>query len=166
VVVIETADIAVIPPLRGFETLADAFGDGEHHIVVGSGASRLRLCLREGRAPCPDCLIVLRDPNAATRLAAAARFERVTRGLRSGPDLAASPSSYRRNKLTQLLNLHDSLDAGASPRELAFGLIFPRLPPFSGATWKGSGERRHTLRLIAEARRLVNGGYLRLLKHR
>ena len=90
----------------------------------------------------------------------------MTRGLRSGPDLAASPFSYRRNKLTQLLNLDDSLDAGASPRELAFGLVFPRLHPFAGATWKGSSERRHTLRLIAEARRLVNGGYLRLLKHR
>lgn len=90
----------------------------------------------------------------------------MTRGLRSGPDHSASPSSYRRIKLTQLLNLHDAFDAGASPRELAFGLVFPRLDPFAGATWKGSGERRHTLRLIAEARRLVNGGYLRLLQHR
>jgi len=166
VVVIETADIAVIPPLGGFEPLADAFGDREHHIVAGSGAARLRLCLREGRALCPDCLVVLRDPCAATRLTAAARFERVTRGLRSVPDLANTPSNYRRIKLTQLLNLFDALDAGASPRELAFGLVFPRLNPFGGAAWKGSSERRHTLRLIAEARRLVNGGYLRLLKHR
>jgi len=166
VVVIETAHIAVIPRLRGYEPIADALGDNEHYIVAASGTARLRLCLREGKARCPDCLIILHDPCAAARLAAAARFERATRGLRSGPDYADLPSSYRRIKLTQLLNLHDALDAGATPRELAFGLVFPRLPPFSGATWKGSSERRHTLRLIAEARRLVNGGYLRLLKHR
>ena len=165
-VVIETANIAAIPLLPGYRPIAEAFGDNEHHVVAASGRARLRLCLRECKAPCPDCLIILHDPSTAVRLAAAARFERVTRGLRSRPDHAASPSSYRRIKLTQLLNLHDALDAGASPRELAFGLVFPRLHSFAGATWKGSGERRHTLRLIAEARRFVNGGYLQLLKHR
>jgi hypothetical protein len=163
---VETADITAIPLLRGYRPIAHAFGDNGHHFVAASGNARLRLCLREGKACCPDCLIILHDPHTAARLAAASRFERVTRGGSLGPDRDASPSSYRRIKLTQLLNLQDALDAGASQRELAFGLVFPRLPPFSGATWKGSSERRHTLRLIAEARRLVNGGYLRLLKHR
>ena len=52
-----------------------------------------------------------------------------------------------------------------SPRDLAFGLVFPRHRPLTGATWKGSGERRHTLRLIADARRLVTSGYRKLLRH-
>lgn len=164
-VVIETADVAATPLPPGFEPLADAFCDREHHIVVGSGAARLRLCLREGKARWPDCLIILHDPCAAARLAAASRFERVTRGQRLGPDRAALPSDYRRIKLTQLLNLHDATDAGASPRDLAFSFVFPRLRPLTGATWKGSGERRHTLRLIADARHLVNGGYRKLLLH-
>ncbi|GAY19943.1 hypothetical protein SFOMI_0465 [Sphingobium fuliginis] len=52
-----------------------------------------------------------------------------------------------------------------SPRDLAFGLVFPRHRPLAGATWKGSSERRHTLRLIADARRLVISGYRKLLRH-
>ena len=164
-VVVQTADIAVIPLPRGFEPLADAFGDHEHHIVAASGAARLRLCLRTASGRCPDCLIILHDTCAAVRLAAAARFERMTRGLRPGPDRAASPSAYRRLRLIQLLSIHDALDAGASSRDIAFGIVFPRHRPLAGATWNGSGERRHTLRLIADTRRLMKGGYRELLRH-
>jgi Uncharacterized conserved protein (DUF2285) len=164
-VVVETTDIAAIPLPPGFEPLADHSDIQEHHLVAASGAARLRLCLRAAPPRCPDCLIILRDQCAALRLAAAARFERGTRGLRIGPDRAASPSAYRRSRLVQLLAIHDGLDAGADPRDLAFGLVFPRHRPLIGATWKGSGERRHTLRLIADARRLVTGGYRRLLRH-
>jgi hypothetical protein len=165
VVVVETADIAAIPLPSGFEPLADHSDAREHHIVAASGASRLRLCLRAAPPRCPDCLIILRDQRAAVRLAAAARFERAALGLRLGPDCAASPSAYRRSRLVQLLAIHDALDAGADVRDLAFGLVFPRHRPLVGATWKGSGERRHTLRLIADARLLVTGGYRRLLLH-
>ncbi|MGE4304586.1 MAG: DUF2285 domain-containing protein [Novosphingobium sp.] len=110
-------------------------------------------------------MIILHDRYASVRLAAAIRFERVARGHRLRPDRAASPSAYRRSRLALLLSVRDALDAGSSPRDLAFGLIFPRLRPLTGATWKGSGERRHTLRLIAETRYLVNGGYRTLLLH-
>lgn len=164
-VVVETANIAAIPLPPGFEPLADYSDPAEHHLVAARGATRLRLCLRTAPARCPDCLVILHDQCAAVRLAAAARFERVTRGLRLGLDRAASPSAYRRSRLIQLLAIHDALNAGADPRDLAFGLVFPRHRPLVGATWKGSGERRHTLRLIADARRLVIGGYRKLLRH-
>jgi hypothetical protein len=163
--VVETADIAAIPLPPGFEPLADHSERNEHHLVAAKDTARLRLCLRAAPPRCPNCLVILHDQCAAVRLAAAARFERVTRGLRLGPDRAASPSAYRRSRLVQLLSIHDALDAGADPRDLAFGLIFPRQPPLIGATWKGSSERRHTLRLIAGARRLVTGGYRKLLRH-
>lgn len=164
-VVVETADIAAIPLPPGFEPLADHSEWNEHHLVAAKGTARLRLCLRAAPPRYPDCLVILRDQCAAARLAAAARFERVTRGLRLGPDRAASPSAYRRSRLVQLLSIHDALDAGADPHDLAFGLVFPRHRPLIGATWKGSGERRHTLRLIADARRLVTVGYRTLLHH-
>jgi hypothetical protein len=112
------------------------------------------------------CLIIPYDECVALRLAAAARYEWVTRGLRLGPDRAGAPSAYRRARLVQLLAIYDGLDAGASVRDLAYGLVFTRHAPLVGATWKGSDERRHTLRLIAAARRLVNGGYRKLLCHR
>lgn len=165
VVVVETGDFAEIPLPPGFEPLVKESSPTEHHLVAAYGTARLRLCLRAAPSGCPDCLIILHDRCAATRLAAATRFERVTRGLRLGPDRSASPSAYRRSRLAMLLGIHDALDAGAGPRDLAFSLVFPRQHPLIGATWKGSGERRHTLRLIAEARRLANGGYRKLLRH-
>ena len=165
VVVVETADIASIPLPPGFEPLADHSDQNEHHLVAAKNTARLRLCLRAAPPRCGDCLVILRDQCATLRLAAATRFERVTRGLRLGPDRAASPSAYRRSQLVRLLSIHDALDAGADQRDIAFGLVFPRHRPLIGATWKGSGERRHTLRLIADARRLVTGEYRKLLRH-
>ncbi|MBN8483837.1 MAG: DUF2285 domain-containing protein [Sphingomonadales bacterium] len=164
-VVVETIDIAAIPLPPGFEPLADQSCGNEHHLVAAKDAARLRLCLRAAPPHCPDCLIILRDQCAAVRLAAAARFDRVTRGLRLGLNHSASPSAYRRSRLVQLLAVHDALDAGAGPRDVAFGIVFPRHRPLFGVTWKGSGERRHTLRLIADARRLVTSSYRKLLRH-
>lgn len=163
--VVETGDIAGIPLLHGFEPLAAHSSPEEHHLVVARRGARLRICLRAGPAHLPDCIVIPRDRCASVRLAAAAHFERVTRGLRPGPDHAASPSAYRRSRLAQLLTIHDALEAGAGPRDLAFDLVFRRHRPLVGATWKGSSERRHTLRLIAEARRLVAGEYRKLLRH-
>ncbi len=164
-VVVETTNLTSIPLPPGFEPLADHSDQNEHHLVAAKDTARLRLCLRAAPPRCPDCLVILRDRCAVVRLAAAARFERVTRGLRLGPDRAASPSAYRRSRLVQLLSIHDALDAGADQRDIAFGLVFPRHRPLIGATWKGSSERRHTLRLIADARRLVRSGYLNILAH-
>jgi hypothetical protein len=165
VVVVETADLAAIPLPPGFEQLVGHSERNEHHLVAAKGAARLRLCLRAAPPRCPDCLVILRDQCAVVRLAAAARFERVTRGLRLGPDRTFSPPSLRSLRLAHLLAILDALDADADTRDIAYGLVFPRHRPLIGATWKGSGERRHTLRLIADARRLVNGGYRNLLLH-
>ncbi len=145
--------------------LTGAITSNEHHLVLGQDAARLRLCLRSSPTDCLGYLVIERDGHALTRLAAAARFERARRGRRIGPGHLSAPAAYRRIRLIQLLEIHDGLDAGASPRDLAFGLVFAHHRPLAGATWKGSDERRHTLRLIAEARRLVSGGYRKLLRH-
>lgn len=73
------------------------------------------------------------------------------------------PKPYQRHRLIQLLQVQDALSEGASTRDIAYGLIFPRHTPQIGAAWKDSSERRHTLSLISEAKRMVNGGYRRLL---
>ena len=166
VVVLTTADIqapVALPP--NCVPLAEASTDSEHHLVIAQDAARLRLCFRIVSTKCDDCLIILRDDLTLPRLAAAARFERASRGGRLGLDRSSMPSGYQRARLATLLGIHDALDAGASSHEVAFALVFPRHSPFAGSTWKGSGERRHALRLIAEARRLVGGGYRKLLRH-
>ena len=166
IVLIETADLSapVVVP-TGFDLLAEARASSERHLVFALGDTRIRLCLRLAAGRDADCLVILRDAFASARLAAAARYERVTRGDRPRADPSATPTHYLRTRLVQLLAIHDALDAGASSRDIAFDLVFAGHRPFAGARWKGSGERRHTLRLIAETRRTVGGGYRQLLLH-
>ncbi len=155
-----------IPLPPGTEPLVEIASDEERHIVAAHGTARLRLCVRHAKSrPVPTYAIPC-DAACALRLAAASRLQRVTRGDRIAVDLAALPSINQRTRYTGLLRIHAALEAGASSRDLAFGLVFPNHRPLAGANWKGSGERRHVLRLIADARRLIATGYRRLLLHR
>ena len=134
--------------------------------VRAIASARLRLCVHKVPGLTIPTFTIPCDPNCALRLAAAARFQRVTQGKRSAIDRSAEPSTYQRTRWVQFLTLHDALEAGASSRDLAFGFVFRGHRPLTGAIWKGSGERRHVLRLIADARRIVSVGYRKLLLHR
>lgn len=63
----------------------------------------------------------------------------------------------------KLLRIHDALDEGASQREIA-GCLFDRDWVASG--WDGRSDflRSRLRRMIALQRRLVDGGYRRLLR--
>lgn len=165
-VVIEAADLdRAIPLPSGSEPLVEAATEAGRHVVVAHGTARLRLFVRHAPLLHVPAFSIPCDPTCALRLAAAARLQRVTRGGRVPAGLASLPTRYQRNRYSQLLEIHDALEAGASSRDLAFGLIFRRHRPLAGAIWKGSGERRHVLRMIADARRLVAIGYRKLLLH-
>lgn len=167
VVILEAADTgSAIPLPPGAEPLVEAATEAERHFVVAHGTARLRLCVRHAPLLHIPAFSIPCDPTCALRLAAAARLQRVTRGGRVAAELAALPTRYQRNRYTQLLGIHDALEAGASSRDLAFGLVFSGHRSLAGAVWKGSGERRHVLRLIADTRRLVAVGYRKLLLHR
>ena len=154
-----------IPLPPGSESLVEFASDTEHHTVVAIASARLRLCVHKVQGLTVPTLTIPCDPGCALRLAAAARFQRVTQGNRLNVDRAAVPTAYQRARWVQFLALHDALEAGASSRDLAFSIVFPRHRPLKGAQWKGSGERRHVLRLIAAARRLVATGYRLVLRH-
>jgi hypothetical protein len=143
------------PASAGSEPLAEVSDGRERHLVIAHGTARLRLCLRmpPGRRV-PSDFSISCDRCAALRLAAAARFERVTRGTG-----LARPGSAR----PPLINVR-ALPSCFDPRRaggwclLARPRLRPRLSgpsPACRSDWKGSGERRHVLRLIADARRLV-----------
>lgn len=160
----DTGGAITLPP--GAEPLVEVATEAERHLVVAQGAARLRLCVRhKPNRPIPAFSIPC-DPACVLRLAAAARLQRATRGGRVAADLAVLPTRYQRSRYTQLLGIHDALEAGASSHDLAFGLVFRGHRPLTGAIWKGSGERRHVLRMIADARRLAAVGYRKLLLHR
>lgn len=167
VVTIEAANPASAIPLpEGSEPLAEYASGADRHSVIAIASVRLRLCVRSKPDVVIPILTIPCDPACALRLAAAARFQRVTHGKRANIDRAAVPTNYQRARWVQFLALHDALEAGASSRDLAFGIVFPNHRPLKSAEWKGSGERRHVLRLTAAARRLVAGGYKALLQHR
>jgi len=166
-VIIEAEDPvqAFILP-SGSEPLVEIATGEERHIVAAHGTARLRLCVRHAPPRPVPAYSIPCDAACALRLAAASRLQRVTNGNRIGADRAVLPTPNQRARYTGLLRIHDALEAGASARDLAFGLVFPNHRPLAGAIWKGSGERRHVLRLIADARRLIGAGYRRLLLHR
>tara|TARA_B100000749_G_C18395273_1_gene452131 strand:- start:58 stop:276 length:219 start_codon:yes stop_codon:yes gene_type:complete len=58
-----------------------------------------------------------------------------------------------------MLAMLDARAAGATAREIAFGLVYRNSTPLNGASWKASGEKRHTLRLLRRAQKLRDGGY-------
>ena len=165
--IIEAEDPGQAFPLpSGSKPLVEIATGEEWHIVAAHGTARLRLCVRLAPSrPIPTYAIPC-DATCALRLAAASHLQRVTRGDRIAADRAARPTPNQRIRYARLLRIHDSLEAGASSRDIAFGLVFPNHHPLAGAIWKGSGERRQVIRLIAAARRLVGNGYRGLLLHR
>ena len=167
VVILETADPANAVPLPpGAELLVEVMIEADRHVVAAHGTARLRLCVRHAPGRSIPTLSIPFDRACVLRLSAATRLERLARGRRAATDRSSLLTVYQRARYTQFLGIHDALEAGASSRDLAFGLVFPNHRPLAGAIWKGSGERRHVLRLIADARRLVSSGHRKLLLHR
>jgi Uncharacterized conserved protein (DUF2285) len=135
------------------------------HIVISDGINRHRVWLRATADSSPNAFVLPADAGFATRLAATARLGRSLRCLApEANEDSAHPTAFQRQRLILLLRLIDAADAGATRREMAFTLLYPRTTPLTGATWKGSNERRRTLRLLADASRMMRGGYRALLQ--
>ena len=73
-------------------------------------------------------------------------------------------TSLQRSRLIQLLLAHDVQELGGGPREIATEALGSLQATLPSVEWKDSAARRHANRLIRDARALVNGGYLRLLR--
>lgn len=143
--------------------LAASNNNSERNLVYGIGTARLRLCVRYSPDRTVPALSIPFDGYGRLRLAAAERFQQAIRQGRIRTGAIDMPTPYQRLKFVRLLIIHDALEAGVSSHELAFVLVFPNHQPLAGAVWKGSSERRQVLRLISEARRLIAGGYRKLL---
>jgi len=145
--------------------LADCLIGDERHLVLETALHRVRFCIRRAAGREITMIVIPMDGLAVKRLAAARTAERLLCGHGEGAHDSALPTRYQRGRFILMLAVHDALMDGASIHDVAFTLAFPRTKPLTGAEWKGSGERRHTLRLIADARRMVTTGYRMLLRH-
>lgn len=164
VVIVEAADPSWSIHLpRDAVHLAASNNSSERNLVYGIGTVRLRMCVRHSPDRTVPALSIPLDAYGRLRLAAAERVQQAIRQGRIRPSVIDMPTPYQRLNFARLLIMHDALEAGVSSHELAFVLVFPNHPPLAGAAWKGSSERRQVLRLVSEARRLVAGGYRKLL---
>ena len=55
---------------------------------------------------------------------------------------------------------------GASCREIAHVLLDAEASRWPATVWKSSAARSQVIRLVAEGRAIMNGGYLQLLRGR
>lgn len=169
IVIVDVAPLASDDPpsldIGGIgDVIADHIADDGRHIVIADRRDRHRVWLRDATLSDPTAFVLPAGADFATRLAATARLERRLRRLPPDrDDNAAQPTPFQRQHLVVLLRLIDAASANATRREMAFTLIYPRPTPLTGAAWKGSNERRRTLRLVAEATRMMRGGYRALL---
>lgn len=149
-------------------TLADqALSDG-HHFVLGDVDGFHHLWVRDTLPQQPLAYVIVRDAAIETRRQAAWRLDRRLAGAPPSRRIGAfRPTRFQRRRLNLLLDILDMMRGPAAPPtsyEIARQLIYRDLKIGRGVDWKSSSERRRTMRLIEQARRLMNGGYRDLLR--
>lgn len=130
------------------------------HLVLRDRRRTWRVWLR---APAPASAFHLpRDPHFSGRLRATASLQALLSDMPAPEALPDDLSAFRRARLDVMLTLLDAKAQGASLRSLA-RIAYPATMAMPTPEWKGSSERRGTMRLLAEALALRNGGYRKLL---
>jgi hypothetical protein len=127
---------------------------GDHRIWFPHGMARIRLAI-----------IVPLDEDLMLRLNSIRRFHRLLTGkpIRPIPSLQALSASER-YRATLMLRAWDGADSGASRRDIAGVLFRSDFSGLSAAEWKSASERRQLARILAEARAMIGGEYLTLLR--
>lgn len=152
--------------LRRAAVLVEAETEEGRHLVLAGTHSRHRLLMM----PAIACggYIVRVDQGLTVQLAALTAFhEAPGSGKTILARAALRPSGYISRRLALLLTILDRLDASsgesATVRQIACELVFPGLDYERAIGWKSSSQRRHTQRLVTEARRMMTSGYRALL---
>jgi hypothetical protein len=160
----ESGPVIAMLRAKAKSIVADVMTSDGRHLVIADGKRRHRLRL----VHIADVQVAAYATTVADtdriRLGATLEFNRWLHG--SGPQLLSPPlvpTDYQRQRLVKLLRISDAQAEGASLRDIAYLIIFPHHWPIAGAAWRGSCERRTCLRLAAEARRLIQGDYRKLL---
>lgn len=151
----------LLPPHT--ETLA-TFDDGEaHHLILSCHDIRLRVCVIQALERTEPAFVIPANPLSAHRLEAARQLTALQMGNpKAFTRPPFTPTRYDRARLSRLLTVADAGAIGASARNIAFELVFPHSPPLGGNDWRDSSEQRQTRRLIAQAARMIDGGFWRL----
>lgn len=144
------APLCVSSPRQASDGLHGAVGDPPVPVWLLGGAS-------------PDThlgALISFDDALPQRLAAVLRLWLALQSrVQSDPGL----TTQRRRRLVLALRAHDGRHAGHSYRDIAVSLFGAARVP-RGAAWKTHDLRARTMRLVADAIRLRDGGYCALLR--
>jgi hypothetical protein len=164
VIQIEAADMDVaLLASCGFAILAQHRMPDRCHAVLGRQAHRVRLSIHLAPTRTAASIILAHDDELALRARAVCAYAQLSQSPQSAVAAHTVPGAYQRATLVRFVQIADALSSGATSRDIAYSIVFPRHPPLSGAIWKASSERRHCWRLIQKARWYLHDGYRHLL---
>lgn len=132
--------------------------DGLHGAV---GTAAIPVWIARGAAPDSHLgALIPFDDALPQRLAAVLRLWHALQG-RAQPDVGLT--ALQRRRLVLALRAHDGHHDGHSYRDIAVGLFGAARVPL-GAAWKTHDLRARSMRLVADAIALRDGGYRALLR--
>lgn len=144
--------------------LASVSTNDGHHVLIGDpdGAHQLWFV---GDIAGGSSFVVPHDDDMAAREHAIDRLKRRLAGQRAGPLMRSQQlSSRQRMRLTLQLRTLDGQREGISRREIAAILLDPQARDLPAIEWKNAALRKRINRILASAQRMVEGGYLALLR--
>jgi hypothetical protein len=130
--------------------------------VIEAQGIRLRLCCIAASERTAPAIVVPYDSDSAIRLATAQALCALSQSSIAAftrPPFAPTP--YHRSRLIQLLAVADAVAGGATVRDIAFSIVFPNSTRLEGKDWRASNEQRQTRRFVADAARMIDGGFWR-----
>jgi hypothetical protein len=117
---------------------------------------------------CPDqplAVVIPLDDDLPLRAASAVRLHRLITGKKIGPPPRSHVlTAQQRRRLILMLRTLEGHLSNASYREIASALLDPSVA--HERAWKTHPIRAQTIRLVNDAMKMVNRGYLKLLRGR
>lgn len=136
---------------------------GEGHCIVNDVDGAHRLWLEGERPALPMAALVPLDETVLLRLAGLVRLKRRLDRHPAGPIPPAWQITARlRKRLLDMIRALDGRAEGASYRQVAMALYGPEA--VARFPWKTSSVRGQTIRLVADAVAMMDGGYRKLLR--
>jgi len=135
--------------------------DGLHIRLAGD----LQLSLLDKRPDQPLAVVLPLDDDLPVRAVSAVRLHRLITNKKVGqPPNSYMLTAQQRKRLSLMLNALDGHISQASYREIASALFDSSVAREKG--WKTHPIRARTIRLVQDAMKMVNRGYLKLLRGR
>jgi hypothetical protein len=135
--------------------------EGVHLLCDPGGPGRLHI-LRMAPDSAASMALIPLDADGFARLESIYRLLSLLHGRKVPPDRRLTPQRLRRAQI--MLRAHDGRAAGATHREIAQVLF--NIPPMRRDEWQTASERYAVMGLLRDARAMVAGGYLGLLRPR